>query len=611
MTGVQTCALPICLIDTAVKTANSGYIQRCVIKMMESLHVAYDYTVRESDGSIIQFMYGDDGIDVMKSAFLDNVDFWAQNYEALVAKYETQSILEKFRKGYSSAMKMQKKCMSHPEKYDPVLSKYSPANNLAACSEKYFKAVDDYIKADKNGDFESGRVNPESFRMMMMLKYNRALVNPGEPVGIIAGQSIGEPCTQMTLNTFHLAGRGDVNVTLGIPRIKELVMFAKKEIETPSMILHLKNPNKDNTEALAKKLTKVTLSNIVEGINCIDSIVVKEERRRRKYAIRLALAANYKDIIDVDTESLSDKLKRELLKEIARSQKIKAGVDVVYKGVSGEEAEVGGALEEDEAMEEKKRKGKFVGKDEDDKSSEEENSMSEEENVEGVKEEEKMEEDEISEIVGEENKAKTKQADKKHINVDILLNVNDKVSMVSVVEKVIGKIVLYECPKIKRGIALSKKLEGNTQYYVMTEGVNLKKVVEFSDLVDVDTIETNDVYSVLKMYGVEAARAVLIREIGSVFKGYGIDVDPRHLNLVGDYMMYEGEYKSYNRVGMENNPSPFTKMTFETSLAFLSKACISGQVDNLESPSGSIIMGKNISFGTGAFDLYNDLSHLQ
>ena len=63
----------------------------------------------------------------------------------------------------------------------------------------------------------------------MYLMSQRSLADPGEPVGIIAAQSIGEPSTQMTLNTFHFAGRGDVNVTLGIPRLREIVMTASRK----------------------------------------------------------------------------------------------------------------------------------------------------------------------------------------------------------------------------------------------------------------------------------------------------------------------------------------------------------------------------------------------
>lgn len=60
------------LVDTAVKTSRSGYLQRCLIKNLESLKVCYDYTVRDADGSIIQFYYGEDGVDVHRTSFLKN-----------------------------------------------------------------------------------------------------------------------------------------------------------------------------------------------------------------------------------------------------------------------------------------------------------------------------------------------------------------------------------------------------------------------------------------------------------------------------------------------------------------------------------------------------------
>lgn len=57
-------------MDTAVKTSRSGYLQRCLIKNLESLKVSYDFTVRDVDGSVIQFQYGEDGVDVHKTSFL-------------------------------------------------------------------------------------------------------------------------------------------------------------------------------------------------------------------------------------------------------------------------------------------------------------------------------------------------------------------------------------------------------------------------------------------------------------------------------------------------------------------------------------------------------------
>ena len=62
----------------------------------------------------------------------------------------------------------------------------------------------------------------------------RSRCDPGENVGLLAAQSIGEPSTQMTLNTFHFAGRGEMNVALGIPRLREILMTASTSIKTPS-----------------------------------------------------------------------------------------------------------------------------------------------------------------------------------------------------------------------------------------------------------------------------------------------------------------------------------------------------------------------------------------
>lgn len=65
----------------------------------------------------------------------------------------------------------------------------------------------------------------------MWVKFMRSLAAPGEAVGSIAAQSIGEPSTQMTLNTFHLAGHGGANVTLGIPRLREIIMTAARNLK--------------------------------------------------------------------------------------------------------------------------------------------------------------------------------------------------------------------------------------------------------------------------------------------------------------------------------------------------------------------------------------------
>ena len=77
-------------------------------------------------------------------------------------------------------------------------------------------------------------VTAEALELLVWVKFMRSLACPGEAVGCVAAQSVGEPSTQMTLNTFHLAGHGGANVTLGIPRLREIIMTASHRVQSPT-----------------------------------------------------------------------------------------------------------------------------------------------------------------------------------------------------------------------------------------------------------------------------------------------------------------------------------------------------------------------------------------
>ena len=123
------------------------------------------------------------------------------------------------------------------------------------------------------------------------MKYMKSVVDPGEAVGIVAGQSIGEPSTQMTLNTFHLAGHSTKNVTLGIPRLREIVMTASNNISTPSMTLHLiPEMSKEEGEKFAKGITKLTLAEVINEVSVSETTAEGTGYHRAKiYDIRLKL----------------------------------------------------------------------------------------------------------------------------------------------------------------------------------------------------------------------------------------------------------------------------------------------------------------------------------
>ena len=100
---------------------------------------------------------------------------------------------------------------------------------------------------------------------MIQLKYDKAFISVSEMVGVLAAQSLGEPATQMTLNTFHLAGVGKPGVTRGVPRLKELLHISKN-IKGPSITLYLKKPhsyNLNKVQEIANKFELTVLGDLV------------------------------------------------------------------------------------------------------------------------------------------------------------------------------------------------------------------------------------------------------------------------------------------------------------------------------------------------------------
>ncbi len=100
-------------------------------------------------------------------------------------------------------------------------------------------------------------------------RYESSIVEPGEPVGTVAAQSLGEPSTQMTLRTFHYAGVREYNVTLGLPRLIEIV-DARKQPGTPIMEIYLDEEHKyseEKAKEVARKIESTTVENVAKEIS--------------------------------------------------------------------------------------------------------------------------------------------------------------------------------------------------------------------------------------------------------------------------------------------------------------------------------------------------------
>ena len=235
------------LIDTAVKTSRSGYLQRCLIKHLEGLQVHYDHTVRGSDSSIYQFLYGGDGLDVTKQKYLlesaklqDNLFYFAaQNLATFQNKVHSEDLANTGHLDEKTASSYMKKIFKKQKTHlTPATSIYNPARFLGSTSERFAKGLFGYLdnnphgvlytKNDKSVAADVARkrqmVLANKFKNVMNVRYLQSLVDPGEAVGLLASQgsafvqpilrwgtnevfhSVGEPSTQMTLNTFHFAG---------------------------------------------------------------------------------------------------------------------------------------------------------------------------------------------------------------------------------------------------------------------------------------------------------------------------------------------------------------------------------------------------------------------
>lgn len=272
------------LIDTAVKTSRSGYLQRCLIKGMEGLKVEYDTSVRDSDGSMIQFLYGEDGLDVTKQKHLTDFKFLLENLisECEQLNYDDANYGTIFEEK-DAIVKQMKKALKYarannPNGPDPVLANFNPGKYGYATSEKFFDALTIYLKANPDGivkdkEHPDGVGTRKALESVLAAKYLKSVVEPGEAVGIVAGQSVGEPSTQMTLNTFHLAGHSSKNVTLGIPRLREIVMTASNHISTPSMTLRINSElSLEDGERFAKSISVLSLSEVVDIVTVSESI---------------------------------------------------------------------------------------------------------------------------------------------------------------------------------------------------------------------------------------------------------------------------------------------------------------------------------------------------
>nr|XP_018912364.1 PREDICTED: DNA-directed RNA polymerase III subunit RPC1 [Bemisia tabaci] len=251
------------LVDTAVKTAETGYMQRRLVKSLEDLCLQYDNTVRNSNGDIVQFSFGGDGLD-------------PTYMEGNGCPVELKRVLENITAIYP--------CRHEPnltsEEVTFVTDEILKSKEMESCGtvfiEELRKFMTDFVS--RTPEYEKLRKEMTVFKEVQRLtmtqlvkfiktcrdKYIRAKIEPGTAVGALAAQSIGEPGTQMTLKTFHFAGVASMNITQGVPRIKEIIN-ASKVISTPIITAYLEEDEDESfARAVKARIEKTTLGDVTE-----------------------------------------------------------------------------------------------------------------------------------------------------------------------------------------------------------------------------------------------------------------------------------------------------------------------------------------------------------
>ena len=593
------------LIDTAVKTSDSGYIQRRLVKTMEDLHAEYDGTVRDVNGSIVQFHYGGDGIDsicvesqpcelaIMSMEQLycefaasqadfkavcasdvsenppDMVDELLKDREMLVknvfrykkgdrirAPVDLTRLTAKFNNPYATKTDLS------PEYVAQELTKLFAEPWMV--HNKVFHALVRYYLAPKKSIIGL-RLSKGMFDELireLRFKYISAGVHAGEMVGTLAAQSIGEPTTQLTLNTFHSAGTAKANATAGVPRIVEL-LAASHNPKNPSNVIYLDQSiavSQDATISKQKEIKKTTLRDITKSVriyydpNPMSSDTAVQEDRDillsyEKFSVTQAGSCASPWIMRLELDPYEMKANNvtdmTLIQAKVENNKVLRVFSCFHSDVNTPDKVVLRITFSPDTVK-NALSLRFI--------------------------EEKL--------------------------LDTILSGVDGIGRVYVRE--VKNELLYD-PAIGGYSA-------QQQYVLDTEGTNL---LDLATIPGVDPFRTfsNDIHEVLDVFGIEAVRCSLYEEFMEVFEREYVNY--HHMITLVDTMTFLGRIMEANRFGMSKGENGvLAKSSFEETSKILFNAALAGEFDNMRGVSANIMFGQKPPCGTGFVDLLVDETKL-
>lgn len=641
------------LIDTAVKTSTTGYIQRRLIKGLEDLMVSYDMTVRNNKAKLIQFSYGDDSIDPVKvegqSLPLVTMNI-QQIYEynnlpndkstskimkaifeekALIKqKKEMKKIQEKCKEYTDYMVRERDNLIKHVFKYKNNSSVNSPVafkhiiNNITGqqninansvvdltlldaynmIEESYtilesircapptelFKVLYNYYLAPKDLLYNK-RFNKAALTILLetiIVNYKRAIVAPGEMVGMIAAQSIGEPTTQMTLNTFHFAGvASKSNVTRGVPRIEEILSLSS-EPKNPSLTVYLNEPDdrdKDKALAVMSMLEHTKLGDLVASIEiCFDpddsssvngeDQLIIDQYRNFENMINECAEKEVQSLEEVYPERSKWILRMEMRPDVMLEKNITMD-DVNYTLNNSYRNEISCVYSDYNS----------------------------------------------DNLIFRIRMNSVKQ--NKGINKINPLDQTDEIYMLkNFQDSLLNNIVLRGIKNIGKVILRTIKdnvhlVDGNYKqediWVLDTVGSNLLDVLSL-DYIDSRKTFTNNIIEVYNILGIEAAREAIYNELVDVIEFDSTYINYHHLSLLCDRMTYTNKLISIFRHGINNdNIGPIAKASFEETPEMFLKAARHGELDMMRGVSANIMCGQEGLFGTNSFQVVLNMDEMQ
>ena len=633
------------LIDTAVKTSQTGYIQRRLIKGMEDLKVEYDMTVRNSKGKIVQFSYGDDGIDTIKIES-QKIQFIEHSNEEIYAHYycpsnqrmvfddsakkrlskQSKKLNEIITGHIDNTINMRGELINYVysnrsssdihmpvafkniinnihkqslitsssltditpyEAYEMINEKYSELEQYCYYCKptRLFKMLYYYYLCPRELILIK-RFNKDVLHTLLCIineQFKRSIVAPGEMVGMIAAQSIGEPTTQMTLNTFHFAGvASKSNVTRGVPRIEEILSLSEN-LKKPSLTIYLPSEyESDKMRALSSMymIEHANLNDVVQSVEiCFDpndgNTKIHDDIKMLKYHYEFE-----KMIDDCNNESSNDSkdnskwVLRLILNPDIMLQKNITMDDINYsiKSLYNDDVDCIFSDYNSENLTFRIRLNNLIKK-------------------------EKLKKD------------KNKPLDQSD-EIYIIKNFQDNL-LKNVVLRGIKNISKVRVRKIQDNMVKENdKYEKQEAWVLDTDGSNLIDVLSL-DYIDTNRTHTNSIPEIYNVLGIEAARQSIFNELAEVIEDVTY-INYHHTSLLCDRMTYNVKLTSIFRHGLNNdNTGAIAKASFEETPEMFLKAARHGELDLMTGVSANVMCGQQGYYGTSAFKVVLDIDMLE